>query len=239
MTDELLVFDGDDTLWRVEPLYDEARNFARDFVASLGLDSVRWEALQRVIDVENVRSMGLHPRRFPTSCVEAYERLAHETDPVPKEAAKQIIRDLASSVFRRPAPLVAGAERVLRELSLEFRLVLLTRGHESVQRKRIEDSGLGAYFEATFIVPQKDAAVFREVLEEVSGSPKRSWSIGNSLPSDIYPALESGMAAAWVDAHVWEYERRPVEEVAGRLIVAESLEDLPSLLKDSVQITHG
>lgn len=239
MSEQLLVFDGDDTLWQVELLYDEARSLTRDFVESLGLDPVQWETLQRVIDVENVQTLGLDPERFPTSCAEAYVRLMEDVGLVPEESVTQRIRKLASSVFRRDAPLVPGAESVLRKLVPKFRLVLLTRGHESVQHKRIRDSGLGNYFDTTFIVPRKDAAVFREVLEKVSESPENSWSIGNGLPSDIYPALEIGMSAVWVDAHVWEYERRPVQEVAGRVIVAESLEDVPSLLEDSIHMSHG
>lgn len=115
MTEQLLVFDGDDTLWQVELLYDEARSLTRDYVESLGLDPGQWETLQRVIDVENVQILGLDPRRFPTSCAEAYARLVQDAGLVPDESVTQRIREIASSVFRRAAPLVPGAESVLRE----------------------------------------------------------------------------------------------------------------------------
>lgn len=44
-----IVFDGDDTLWSTESLYDEARANARRVVAEAGLDDAAWEKLERRI----------------------------------------------------------------------------------------------------------------------------------------------------------------------------------------------
>lgn len=55
---QVLVFDGDDTLWFVEPLYDEAHSKARSLVESSGLDGGSWEARQRILDVSQ-----RHPTR--------------------------------------------------------------------------------------------------------------------------------------------------------------------------------
>jgi phosphoglycolate phosphatase-like HAD superfamily hydrolase len=63
-----IVFDGDDTLWWTEPLYDEARQAARAIVEQGGLDGAAWDALQRQLDVENVARLGYTRNRFPTSC---------------------------------------------------------------------------------------------------------------------------------------------------------------------------
>ena len=43
------MFDGDDTLWSTESLYDEARANARRVVAEAGLDDAAWEKLERRI----------------------------------------------------------------------------------------------------------------------------------------------------------------------------------------------
>ena len=71
----VVVFDGDDTLWFVEPLYDDARAEAAAIVAAAGLDAGNWESLQRRIDVRYVPYLGVSSKRFPKSCVEAYRRL--------------------------------------------------------------------------------------------------------------------------------------------------------------------
>src|SRR3712207_5887306 len=75
----VVVFDGDDTLWRTEPLYDRARQDARFVVENEGLDGARWEELQRRLDVANVARFGLSAKRFPTSCREAYLAVCAES----------------------------------------------------------------------------------------------------------------------------------------------------------------
>ena len=36
--------------------------------------------------------------------------------------------------------------------------------------------------------------------------------VGNSLRSDIDPARRCGVKAIWIDAHVWEYEQKDVDQ---------------------------
>ena len=84
----VVVFDGDDTLWITEPLYDAARRAARGVVETAGLSGSRWEDLQRDIDVRNIPRFGLSAARFPTSCRQAYEQLCAEVGvpPIPNIA---------------------------------------------------------------------------------------------------------------------------------------------------------
>jgi hypothetical protein len=49
-----VVSDGDDTLWSTEALYDAARQRVYELVRGHGLDPDRWEAVERLRDVENV-----------------------------------------------------------------------------------------------------------------------------------------------------------------------------------------
>jgi FMN phosphatase YigB (HAD superfamily) len=91
-------------------------------------------------------------------------------------------------------------------------------------------------FQRVEIVEAKTAGIFTEIVNS-SGVPlERSWSIGNSLPSDIEPALEAGMAAVWLDAHVWEHERRAhqVQLDHRRLHVAASLYEVPKIIEAHV-----
>jgi putative hydrolase of the HAD superfamily len=231
MSSPLLVFDGDDTLWVVEPLYDEARSSAGDYLRDQGLDPQRWEVLQRAIDVENVKKLGLAASRFPTSCVEAYRQVVKETGGQPDKDVEEEVWRRAARVFERKAPLVSAARDVLEELASTYRLALLTQGELWVQERRVNQSGLAHFFEVVQITERKSSAVFAGLLDELNAQPSASWSIGNSLPSDIYPALDIGMSAVWVDAHVWEYERRQVEVIEGCLLRAERLADIAEVLR--------
>src|SRR5713101_3368395 len=96
-----VIFDGDDTLWSTEQLYDDARSDARGVVANLGLDGAVWEELERRIDVQNVAKFGYSTKRFPTSCVQAYEELCKNVGRAPDAAIAEQIRCVAESVFHR------------------------------------------------------------------------------------------------------------------------------------------
>lgn len=229
---DLIIFDGDDTLWRVEHLYDEARRGAAAIAAEVGIDPDHWSLLQKEIDLANVATHGLSRDRFPTSSVLAYERAAAELG-IPIDAqVRERIREASAEVFDRVAPLMPAAREVVAELAENHRLALLTQGDAAVQQKRIDDSGLARFFALTVVVPRKDEDAFADVLRRAKADPKRAWSVGNSLPSDINPALRLGMSAIWIDAHVWHHERRESAPVDGRLFVCRSLEEVPTIIAE-------
>src|ERR1700735_3709789 len=104
-----VVFDGDDTLWSTEQLYDDARSRARDVVAESGGDGAKWEEHERRIDVQNVEMHGYSMERFPSSCVHAYEELCRNTGRAINADTVNRVREAAGSVFERDPPLVSGA----------------------------------------------------------------------------------------------------------------------------------
>jgi putative hydrolase of the HAD superfamily len=230
--DLLTVFDGDDTLWFVEDLYDQARRSASHIVADLGIDPDEWESQQRLIDLENAKSLGVSPIRFPTSCVQAYESLAVRAHGAVELAAVEQIWTAASNVFRATAPIAPDASRVVSEMRELGLVALLTKGDESIQMQRLEESGLSTAFDAVFVVPEKAADQFRHVLSELDCVAESSWSVGNSLVSDINPALRIGMRGIWIDAHVWEHERREANAVSGRVVEAASLAEVPGIIRN-------
>lgn len=220
--------DGDDTLWFVEPLYDAARNAVAALVAAAGLDAAHWEQHERAIDVANVAVYGVNPERFPTSCVQAYEALASETHASTDDAVAREVWTVASTVFETVAPVHPSASRVISTLRARGPVVLLTKGDQVVQSQRISDAALADAFDDVRIVADKNEDTFRTVLADHGYAPELSWSIGNSLRSDINPALRIGMHAVWVDAHVWEYERGEIEPADGHLLIVHDLADVPA-----------
>jgi putative hydrolase of the HAD superfamily len=227
----LIVFDGDDTLWVVESLFDEARDSVAKLMADLGLDAARWDALQRKRDLINARTLGVSPQRFPKSCLEAYLQVCNDADRPSEPNVQRHILELANQPYERQPALIPDVEHTLATLGRSYSLVLLTQGGRQVQEKRIHDSGLARMFEQIKIVDKKTEASFQSVLEESHIPPEMAWSVGNSLPSDINPALRSGMSAVWIDRHVWSYERREGRLDSDRLFVADQLADIPALLE--------
>jgi putative hydrolase of the HAD superfamily len=228
-----VVFDGDDTLWSTEPLYDQARSEARRIVVECGLDGAQWESLERRIDVENVATFGYSTERFPTSCVQAYEAVMRAEVRTPNPAVAQMIREAARSVFERDPPLLPGARETLARLrSCHARLALLTKGDHELQLRRIERSGLADLFDVIEVVSEKSADTIRHVVATLGVDLDSAWMVGNSMRSDVLPALEAGLRAIWIDAHVWEYERAHDHLVDDRIVIASALPDILTVIQE-------
>jgi putative hydrolase of the HAD superfamily len=228
----VVVFDGDDTLWETEVLYDDARSKAAHIVAKAGLDGEVWERRERVIDTLNARRAGLHSWRFPLSCVEALEVTAAGHP----EAERSIglltheVWSAASGVFSARARMMPHAADVLRQLRPTHRLALLTQGDPTIQQLRIDHSGLRDFFDEIEIVRRKDTNVLKQLLDRLGAPVETACMVGNSVPSDIAPALELGMRAIWIDAHVWEHERREALPPGHRAQVSTALAEVPALV---------
>lgn len=227
----VVVFDGDDTLWETERLYDKARAAAAKIVAEAGVDPTLWEDLQRIADLANVELLGLSAHRFPTSCAEAYFQACEKLGMPPDEVIAGRVRIAASQVFEWRAGPVPGAKATLERLSRERPLILFTQGDVVVQRKRLADSGFKRFFDRIEIVDRKTPSALNELLRTFGADPSCSWFIGNSIPSDVNPALAAGMRAVWIDAHVWPHERREIlVDTDGRCVVANELSDVPAVV---------
>lgn len=226
------MFDGDDTLWQTEFLYDRARDRSAAIAASVGIDADEFRETQRLIDVENVAKLGLSRTRFPTSSLEAYKTLGSKAGFDLSEVIGQQIYDASATVFTDTAPLYEGVERVLEQLVGGYRIALLTKGDEQIQLRRLEHSGLGSYFEYVSVVAEKSTPEFRQILKHLDVDVEGSWSIGNSLRSDIQPALDLGMSAIWIDQYVWAHEANQYEtHDHPRLFLASEIEQVPNILK--------
>jgi putative hydrolase of the HAD superfamily len=237
-----VVFDGDDTLWSTEPLYDRARDEARAEVARAGLDGDEWERLERRFDVENVRHFGFSIERFPTSCVEAYEAVARSSGIPVKPDVRERVRLAAQAVFKQDPPLVVGARETLQDLrGRGVKLALLTKGDHDLQARRVERSGIADLFDVIRVVREKPPTAFRSIVAELHVEPEHAWSIGNSIRSDILPALEVGLRAVWIDAHVWEHERHEGAFAHKQVLVVDEISQVTQAIEFALmeRSSHG
>jgi putative hydrolase of the HAD superfamily len=227
-----VVFDGDDTLWMTEPLYDAARLEARGIVAGAGLDGATWEERERVIDVENVARFGFNMERFPTSCVEAYEELCRKTGRAVDPVTAERVRQAARLVFEGDPPLAAEARETLLVLRAKgARLALLTKGDRDLQESRIARSGLRDLFHVIRIVFEKSPADILEAVAALRIDVSSAWMVGNSVRSDVLPAIEAGLRVVWIPAHVWEHERALDHMAPESVVTATRLADIPALIE--------
>jgi putative hydrolase of the HAD superfamily len=226
----VVIFDGDDTLWETERLYDEAREAAKSLVVAVGLDGDAWDALQRKLDFANAKLYGFSKIRFPLSCVEAYEQTTWRAGLSIDHSVATSVRVAAESVFSASADVIPGVVDTLQVVRTQRRLVLLTQGDSDVQWHRIRTSGLEPLFDRIQIVDSKNDDVLRKLLSELGADLASTWLVGNSLRSDINPARQCGVKAIWVDAHVWEYERGELEHTDDGVSKAASISEVASII---------
>jgi putative hydrolase of the HAD superfamily len=226
-----VVFDGDDTLWKTEHLYDDARTKARQIIVDAGIDGAEWEKLERRIDVQNVATFGFGLNRFPTSCVQAYEEICRQRVIHVDPSVSDKVWEAASSAFQLDAPVFDDALETLVTLRKRgFRLVLLTKGLPELQSRRIESSGLKSYFDVVRVVQEKTPEAIAEILSTLDVIPESAWMVGNSMRSDILPGLAAGMQVIWIKTHTWEYERAFDHIIDDRVIEAVSVAQVPRLI---------
>ena len=208
----------------------------RTLVEQAGLDGDAWVAAKDILDVANVQHYGLSPLRFPTSCKQAYEQLAGAAA---QPGVAEAVRGAAATVFTTPARLVDDVHGILGRLAAEdWRLVMQTSGDKGIQEMRIGESGLAGYFSDIQIVPKKTADSFADRLMDDGRAAQEAWSVGNSLPSDINPALRVHMNAIWVPAHIWGHEKRETvaHQESGQLFHATCLKDILGILQPELAV---
>ena len=118
-----------------------------------------------------------------------------------------------SRIRWRPLP---HARETLERLAGAYRIILITKGDLIDQERKLAQSGLGDLFDAVEIVSQKTAATYEKVFSRHGEGAERSMMVGNSLRSDVLPAIEAGgwgvfvpHELTWAAEHADEPEDSP------------------------------
>ena len=209
-SDQTLLIDADDTLWENNIYFERA---IAQFISFLDHQVHSPEQVRGVLnDVERgciVRhGYGLHS--FSHALVETFERLAVE--PI-TPALHETIQGFANVIAEYPMELIQDVPQTLEYLAGRHRLILMTKGAIAEQSGKLGRSGLGKYFEAVEIVPEKDRATYGAITEKYHTATPETWMIGNSPKSDINPALAADLNAVFIPHdNTWVLEHEKVGE---------------------------
>jgi len=100
--------------------------------------------------------------------------------------------------------------------------VLITKGDLFDQERKVAASGLGAYFSGVEIVSDKTPATYERIFSRNGDGADHAMMIGNSLKSDVVPALEVGAWGVYLPHEfTWaiEHEAEPLAQPRYRRIV--------------------
>lgn len=222
-----LIFDADDTLWYTTILYQESKKKFATLMQAQGIDPEIALATLTKVDIAQVQEFGFKRLRFPSSMVATYKQLSK--DPLP--AIVKDCHDIGDSVFSQTAENIPHVKEVIETLHARFPLILVTRGDQTVQLNRLHQSGLRRFFHAVHIVNTKHADLYRSILKQHKLTPRETCSIGDSLKSDVLPAIEVGMAGIWIPNNNWsDFEKAEPPTGLPWFKQLESLTQLPEAL---------
>jgi putative hydrolase of the HAD superfamily len=219
-----LLIDADDTLWENNIFFEKT---IEDFISLVEPLGYAREYIRRILNEterRNIRQHGYGVRSFGRSLEDTYLKLAGQ---LAKRETLKRAEAMVAELERTPPHIIDGVPETLDYLADRHRLILFTKGEAAEQAAKVERSGLQRFFEAIEIVPEKDAATYRRLVNQHHIVKSRGWMVGNSPKSDINPALEAGLNAVFIPhSATWELEHEEVRSGAGRLLILPGFRNL-------------
>jgi len=114
----------------------------------------------------------------------------------------------SKQLLHLPATPLPEVEDTLKRLqAYPYRLVVFTKGELQDQENKLYRSHLDKYFSHVEITSNKTETEFSQLCEHLDIQPSQMLMVGNSLKSDIAPALNIGAWAIHIPFHVtWQLE---------------------------------
>ena len=220
-------FDADDTLWHNETFF----KLSQDRFAQLLADYSELDDLgSRLYDAEvrNLRHYGYGVKGFTLSMIETAIEVTDAK--VPSRLIGELV-DMGRDMLDHPIDLLPGAMDAVTELTGDFQLVLITKGDLLHQERKLAQSGLGDHFHGVEIVSEKTPQTYVDAFGRHGTGPKNALMVGNSMKSDILPALEAGSWGVFVPHDLeWDHESATAPDNHHRFREIPSLHDLCDLL---------
>ena len=224
---DLICLDADDTLWSHESFFQDAARRYRDLLEPFA-EPHRIEARLMEAEDRNLHIYGYGVKGFTLSMMETALEIAGEA--LPAAVVKQVL-DIGRDLMRHPIAPLPGVEKTLPLLAARGRLVLVTKGDLFHQESKLAASGLGEHFAGVEIVSEKTAGTYARIFARYDAAPARAVMAGNSLRSDVWPALEAGAFAVHIPHEFeWARERAETPEGEPRFARLASLAELPEWL---------
>jgi putative hydrolase of the HAD superfamily len=211
---DLVLVDFDDTLVETAPAFHRAREALFRRLAREGFsqgDSFRVH--HRVVEPELLALFGMGPFRLESSFRDTYVRLCVAEGRRPDSRVAEECGALGRDFMGNPT-VMSGALDALKALAERVSTVIYSQAsHPDYQMGRIRDAGVTTVIpeDRIRITHRKTTETFLETLGHfLVPEPGGAMMIGNSIRSDINPALEAGAGAILVEPYeMWHYDDVP------------------------------
>ena len=196
----VIAFDADDTLWDCQSHFEAVEKQLYQLIEPYCDNPARELFLT---ESDNMADLGYGCKAFTISIMETALRVGGSH----VDACQ--LADLLTNckrLLKLPATPLDGVEETLARID-GYRKVVFTKGELQDQENKLRRSGLLKYFDDVEITSNKTDAEFMALCEHQHTDPSALLMVGNSLKSDIAPALAIGAWAVHIPFHVtWQLE---------------------------------
>ena len=220
-------FDADDTLWQNETFFRLTEQRFTDLLSEHGAHEV---ISARLLEAErrNLRFYGFGVKGFTLSMIETAVEVTNG------QVSASVIGEILGygrQMLQNPVETLPHARETLDALAGRYRILLITKGDLFDQERKLAQSGLGDYFSAVEIVSDKTPSVYERIFTRHGDGPARAVMVGNSLKSDVVPAIRAGSWGVYVPHDLtWVLEHEEAPEADPRFRRIADLGQLPALL---------
>lgn len=222
-------FDADDTLWQNERFF----RLTQERFAALLKDYAEGDhLLDRLLAAErrNLGHYGFGIKGFILSMIETAIEVTDEQ--VPASVISELIA-AGQEMLQHPIELLPHAREAVEEIAASHRVLLITKGDLLDQERKLAQSGMGELFDGVEIVSAKTRAVYEDIFTRHGNGAAEAMMVGNSLRSDVKPAIEAGGWGVHVPHHLtWEVEHDDPPEGAARFRAIDDLGALTGLVAE-------
>ncbi|GIP55971.1 HAD family hydrolase [Paenibacillus vini] len=242
-----IIFDLDDTLVHCniyfDQILDEFSELLADWFQEFRITTEEIRNKQIEIDVAGVELIGFVSSHFPQSLVDSYRYFCRLLGRDLNIAEEDKLMKLGMSVYDREVEPYPGMVETLNLLrSQGHELYLYTGGETTIQQRKIEQMKLADYFQDRIYIRQhKNVEALEEILTSRTFERRSTWMIGNSLRTDIEPALSAGINAIYIKhPKEWTYNLIDLKkETDTSMYTVSSLEAVPGVIAGSLTLTQA
>ena len=223
----IIAFDADDTLWHNERYFKISQERFADLLSPYTSPDHLSERLLAA-ERRNLGRYGYGIKGFTLSMIETAIEVTDSG--VPASVISSLLA-VGQDMLEHPIDLLPGVVDVINEVSESHQVLLITKGDLLDQERKLAQSGLGDHFDGVEIVSEKQPEIYHRIFKTYGSGSDRAMMVGNSMKSDVLPALAVGAWGVHVPhALTWELERAesPVDQPRFRSLT--DLTALPDLL---------
>ncbi len=225
-----VAFDADDTLWHNERFFQETQAAFETIVArhARGMSAAELSERLHAAEIRNIGHYGFGVKGFVLSMLETAVEVTDGA--IPGHAIGEML-EIGREMLDHPVELLPHVTETVAALARSHHLVLITKGDLLHQERKLAQSGLAEAFDRVEIVSDKTPETYARIFAATPGGAPGAMMVGNSMKSDVRPAIEAGAWGVFVPhALGWAFEHAEAPEDHPRFVELPDLAPLPGLV---------